>query len=346
MTVPVKTSVHDGVATILLDRPAALNALDLRMVQRMRAALEAWRDDESVRAVVVRSTSPKAFCSGGDIRAVREAALRGDADAVRGYFAAEYGLDAAVAGYPKPYVSLIDGYALGGGLGISVHGSVRVVTERAGLAMPETAIGFFPDIGAGYFLPRLRGAVGTYLGLTGARVSGAAAVECGLATHYVDSGDLPSLERELTASGGRDLDAVLARYRTTPPPSELHGHYEAIDRCFGVQTLEEVFDRLDDAARSEEDGEWARETLAALRRAAPSSLVLTFEVIRRGASSSLAECLDRDLRLALRVAPTHDFTEGVRAALVDKDRQPRWSPGTPAELTREERDRLVAWLDG
>ena len=340
MHVAVKTSVADGIGSIVLDRPAALNALDLRMVRRMSAALAAWREEDAVRAVVVTSSSPKAFCAGGDIRAVRDAGVRTDGEAVHGYFAAEYALDAAVAAYPKPYVSLIDGYALGGGLGISVHGRHRVVTERAVLAMPETAIGFFPDIGAGHFLPRLRGESGMYLGLTGTRVSGAAAVECGLATHYVHSADLPALEKALAEDGGRQVEAVLAGFASAAPPSELRGNEEAVDRCFGAPTLEEVLSRLE-----AEGTEWADETLAALRRVSPTALLLTFEVVRRGAGSSLAECFARDLRLAQRVATTRDFSEGVRAALVDRDNAPVWSPAPLAEITQAHRAEILGWLD-
>ncbi len=334
---PVRTSVADGIGSIVLDRPTALNALDLAMIRRMSAALDAWRDDAAVRAVVVTSASPKAFCAGGDIRAVREVALRDGPGAVREYFAAEYALDAAIASYPKPYVSLIDGYALGGGLGISVHGAFRVVTERAGLAMPETAIGFFPDIGAGYFLPRLRGATGMYLGLTGNRISGAAAVECGLATHYVDSAELPALERALAADGGRGVAAVLDRFARTPGGGELHGLQDAVDRCFGADTPDGVLELL-----AAERTEWADETLAVLRGASPSSLVITHALLSGGAGASVAACLERDLRLAVRVAGLPDFAEGVRAMLVDKDRRPAWDPATLAGLTPDRRARLLA----
>lgn len=320
---PVTVRVSGGIGVIELDRPGALNALDLTMVQLITAALEGWREDPAVRAVVVRSTSPKAFCSGGDIRAVREAALRGDEEAVVAYFSAEYALNATIARYPKPYTALIDGYAMGGGLGISVHGSARVVTERASLAMPETAIGFFPDIGASHFLPRLPGAVGWYLGLTGARISGAAAVECGLATHYVPAAELPSLEAALTGgSGAGDPGAALERYAAAAPPSELAGHRAAIERCFTAPDLTGLWDRL---AAEDEDREWAAETLAALRRASPASLALTFDLLGRGARTGLEECLADELALARRTAFTPDFAEGVRAALVDKDRSPAWS---------------------
>ncbi len=339
--VPVKAAVSDGIGWLVLDRPAALNALDLEMVRRMSDALREWRDDDGVRAVVVTSSSARAFCSGGDIRAVREAGIRRDERAVEEYFASEYALDAAVAGYPKPYVSLIDGYALGGGLGISAHGRFRVVTERARLAMPETAIGFFPDIGAGYFLPRLRGATGTYLGLTGAQLSGAAAVECGLATHYVASGDLSELEKALASDGGHDVAAVLADFATTAPVSELAAHQEAIDRCFGAAGLEEAL-----ALLAAEESEWAGRTLEGLRGVSPSSLWLTWELLALGAGSSLDACFARDLRLARRIATTHDFAEGVRAALVDKDRSPAWSPASLADLTPAHRTELTGWIEG
>ncbi|EFL20584.1 enoyl-CoA hydratase/isomerase [Streptomyces himastatinicus ATCC 53653] len=178
----VETSVRDGVAHLVLNRASALNALDTDTVLAMRAALDQWRDDPGVRAVVVRSGTPRAFCAGGDIRAIREAALRGDSAATTRFFREEYALNQEIAEYPKPYLALIDGVAMGGGLGISVHGAVRVATERSVFAMPETLIGFYPDIGASFFLPRLGGALGRYLGLTGARLSGADAVTAGLAT--------------------------------------------------------------------------------------------------------------------------------------------------------------------
>src|SRR5882757_6554857 len=232
---PVTRRVSNGAGLIELDRPAALNALDLTMVRLITAALDEWREDPAVASGLVRSTSPEACCTGGDIRAVREAGMRGDGAAVREYFSAEYRLNALIAHYPKPYTALIDGYAMGGGLGISVHGSARVVTERAALAMPETSIGFFPDIGASHFLPRLPGAFGWYLGLTGVRISGAAAVECGLATHYVPAAELPALEAVLLR--GEAPAEALARFAATAPVSETAGHGAAVERCFTAPDL-------------------------------------------------------------------------------------------------------------
>ncbi|MFC4031388.1 enoyl-CoA hydratase/isomerase family protein [Streptomyces polygonati] len=318
---PVTTRVGAGTGVIELDRPAALNALDLTMVRLITEALENWRNDPGVRSVVIRSTSPKAFCAGGDIRAMRDAGVRGDDAAVVTYFSAEYALNAMIARYPKPYTALIDGYAMGGGLGISVHGSARVVTERAALAMPETAIGFFPDIGASHFLPRLPGAVGWYLALTGQRIGGAAAVECGLATHYVPAAELPALEAALLAGGAPA--ATTARFAAEAPPSELAAHRPAVERCFTAPDLAGLYDRL---AAEDADRAWADETLATLERASPMSLAVTFDLLRAGAGSSLEDCLARELDLARRVAHAPDFHEGVRAALIDKDRAPVWSP--------------------
>jgi enoyl-CoA hydratase len=318
---PVRRRVSEaGTGVIELARTGALNALDELMVRVMARALRDWRDDPAVRLVVVRSASPKAFCAGGDIVAVRAAALAGDDVTVRAYFETEYALDALVARYPKPYTALIDGYAMGGGLGISVHGSARVVTERAVLAMPETAIGFFPDIGASYFLPRLPGRYGWYLGLTGARVSGRDAVACGLATHYVPAAELPALEAALDAAGGAPEEAL--RRFADPAPTAGAPHAGAVARCFGAPYLAAVRSRL---AAEREEPEWARETLALLDAASPASLAVTAELLRAGEESTLEECLARELELACRVAATADFHEGVRAALVDKDRRPVWS---------------------
>ncbi|WUH94943.1 enoyl-CoA hydratase/isomerase family protein [Streptomyces sp. NBC_00433] len=318
----VRTRVgRAGTAVLELTRPSALNALDLTMVRLMTEALTAWRDDPAVKSVVVRSTSPKAFCAGGDIRAVRAAGLAGDDTAVRGYFSAEYALNALIARYPKPYTALIDGYAMGGGLGISVHGSARVVTERAVLAMPETGIGFFPDIGASWFLPRLPGAFGWYLGLTGARVTGQDAVACGLGTHYVAAADLPALESALTAACDGP-DAVLRDFAAQADALPPAAHADAVARCFSVPDLARVRAQLAAETRARE---WAADTLALLDAASPASLATTVDLLRAGAGSTLEQCLERELDLACRTARTADFHEGVRAALVDKDRKPTWS---------------------
>ena len=333
----IQTHVHGKVAEIVLDRPRALNALDASMIRDMYAALEQWREDDAIAAVLVTSASDRAFCAGGDIKSVRQAALDRDHNAVHKFFSTEYRLNALIANYPKPYVALIDGHAMGGGLGISVHGSVRVVTEKAALAMPETAIGFFPDVGASYFLPRLTGSTGMYLGLTGARVSGADAVVVGLATHFVPSAKLAELADAIRAiSDAGALDDVLARYATDVPSSELAEHRDEIERVFGSGSLTDMVGRLTG------DDVWTKSTREALESLAPSSLWITAELVRRGAQLTLEQCLDLELVLGAEVTRNADFIEGVRAVLVDKDRNPSWNPPSIDDIDPEAIEALFA----
>ena len=301
---------------ILLNRPRTLNALDLGMIRAMTAALAGWRDDPTVHAVVIEGAGDRAFCAGGDIRAIRAHALAGDRDAVEAFFREEYSLNAMIDEYPKPYVALIDGICMGGGIGVSVHGRVRVTTEAGMFAMPETAIAMFPDVGASFFLPRLPGALGMYLALTGTRLTGADAVHAGLATHFVPKHALVALRAELPREGV----ASVAVQACSLPPFSLAARRAAIDHCFGATTVADIITRL------EADGsDWARETLATLRGMSPSSVLWSFEIVRRGATRSLRDCLAMELSLTRHVTAHPDFAEGVRAMVVDKDRKPRWS---------------------
>ena len=304
------------IGRITLDRPRALNALDLDMLEALGAALNAWRDEPGVHAVVVEGAGGRAFCAGGDIRAIREKTLAGDRDAVERFFATEYALNLTIATYPKSYVALVDGICMGGGIGVSIHGAYRAASEGAMFAMPETAIGFFPDIGATYFLPRLRGAVGIWMALTGARLGGADAAWAGVATHYVPRARLAGLADEIAEDG----IAVLAS-AAEPPATALSGQLAAINRCFDGESVAAILRRLD-----AEGTDWAREQLATLHRMSPSSLLWTFESIRRGAALTLPDCLAMELALTRSVTQHADFREGVRAMVVDKDRAPRWSP--------------------
>lgn len=320
----IRTAVANGVGEIILDRPKALNALDLSMVDDMYQVLVRWADDDAVDTVLVTSASERAFCAGGDIRAMRDAALDGDYPAISTYFSHEYRLDQLVADFPKPYVSLIDGVAMGGGLGISVHGEIRVVTERALIAMPETAIGFFPDIGASYFLPRLPGGVGNWMGLTGARIAGAQAVDIGLATHAVTSAELPSVAEAIRS--GAPLAEALGE-RTAPETSPLP--LVEVGEYFTGDTAAAIVGGLRGAAV---DGNWASGMLDMMAAASPTSVAVTAALISAGARSSLDECLDRELQAAERITATPDFVEGVRAVLVDKDRSPAFEPATLDEV--------------
>ena len=323
MTSHVRATAENGVGHLALSRPQALNALDLAMIRELAEPLTAWADDDSVRRVVVTSDSPKAFCAGGDIRAIRELALKNETELIRQYFAEEYALNRLIAEYPKEYVAVIDSYALGGGLGISVHGSERIVTEHAVAAMPETAIGFFPDIGASYFLSRLQGELGTYLGLTGARLTGSDVVASGLATRFVPRAHLADAVSALIS--GVDSDSVWGAYAEEIPALGLP--LDRIDAVFAGHNAADILARVEG-----EPGEWAQSARTALAASSPTSLAVTLRLIREGAASDLAACLARELDLATTVAKTEDFAEGVRAALVDKDRSPAWRPKAVADV--------------
>ncbi len=313
-------AARDGrIGRLLLNRPRALNALDLDMIRALRAALADWRDHPAVHAVVIDSASDRAFCAGGDIRAIRSHALAGEAAGIERFFAEEYALNAEIAAFPQPYVALIDGICMGGGIGVSVHGAVRVATEHAQFAMPETAIGMFPDIGATFVLPRLPGALGLFLGLTGHRLAGADAVHAGLATHFVPRERLLALRAALVADG----PGVVAAHAAPLPGFSLAPHRAAIDRCFSAGSVSEICARL-----AAEDSEFARAMLATLGSMSPAALCWSFAAIRRGAGLSLGDALAAELRLTRHVTRHPDFAEGVRAMVVDKDRQPRWTPAT------------------
>jgi enoyl-CoA hydratase len=314
---------RDGrIGRLRLMRPRALNALDLPMIRFMREWLDRWAADPAVEAVVVEGEG-RAFCAGGDVRAVREQVLAGAHDAAEEFFAEEYALNGAIGHFPKPYVALIDGICMGGGLGISVHGSDRVVTEAAMLAMPETGIGLTPDIGASFFLPRLPNFLGTYLGLTGARLSGGDAVHAGLATAFVPQAAVGALSAALAAEGR----AAIARFVAPPPPFSLAPQLGTIAACFGADSLAEIEARLE-----AEGSDWSAETLGVLRRMSPSALCWTLASLRAGASRDLDACLAAERALVRHIIRLPDFAEGVRAMVVDKDRRPRWQPGRLEEV--------------
>lgn len=313
----VVTSRDGRVGRILLNRPRALNALDLPMIRACAAILETWREDPRVDAVVIEGAGDRAFCAGGDIRALRDGQMSGDRAAVEQFFAEEYALNMTIATYPKPYIALIDGLCMGGGIGLSVHAPYRVATEHAGFAMPETAIGFFPDIGATFLLPRLPGELGVYLGLTGLRITGADAVHAGLATHFTSRARLP----DLSAALARDGLAALAEYNQALPAFSLADHRSAIDHCFAAATVTEIVNRLEAAG-----ADWADAALKALRQVSPSALHWTLRALRNGRDLTLKQALDAEFALTRTTMAHPDFAEGVRAMIVDKDRKPAWQP--------------------
>ena len=331
----VRLERRGPLAVATLDRPAALNALDLGMIRALAVAAADWARDPKVRAVVLKGAGARAFCAGGDIRGVCAARDGADAAATRDFFAEEYRLNRAIHRFPKPWVSLMDGITMGGGVGLSIHGSHRVATEGTRWAMPETGIGFFPDVGGGWFLPRLPGALGRYLALTGASLEAADVLSAGIATHFVPSRRLEPLEGELArALGAREGDPgetvsrVLDAHGADPGPSPLEPLRPAIDACFGAASLEAIL-----AALEARNTPWARETLESLAAKSPTSLRVTWRLLDEGRSRSLEEDLIVEYRLSQRFVASHDLCEGVRAALVDRDRRPRWDPPSLAGVT-------------
>jgi enoyl-CoA hydratase len=322
----VLTEVRNRTGHIVLNRPRQLNALTRQMYHDLKDTLDRWRDDPAVEHVLVTSASPKAYCAGGDIREVRDAVLGGQVEEAGRVFAVEYALDCLIATYPKPYVALMNGICMGGGMGISVHGSHRVVGTSTVLAMPETKIGFFPDIGASWFLPRVRRpdrreeaglAVGRYLALGGHRLSGADAVAVGLADVLVADEDFEALAAAVVAEGPDD---ALARFGREPGPSPLVERWAQIEETYGAATLEEI------VAAAPDD----------LTGRSPSSLVRTFGLLERGAADpDVCSCLERELRMAVDTIARPDFAEGVRAVLVDKDNSPSWEHASVAEVDQE-----------
>jgi enoyl-CoA hydratase/carnithine racemase len=301
---------------IRLQRPQALNALTLGMLQAIHTGVDAFSADPDVHLLLIDAPE-RGFCAGGDVRGVRTAAMAGERSAARTFFAAEYELNRAIAECPKPVVALINGVCMGGGIGISVHGSHRIATERATFAMPETAIGLFPDVGTSFLLPRLPGALGFYMGLTGARMVGADAVHAGLATHFVRQDALPALEAALVQDGV----AVTASFAAPLPAFSLAAARPLIDAAFSAPSVEEIVVRLE-ADRSA----FAEETLRTLRQNSPSAVHWSFAILRAGAHRNLRQALAAELALAVQLANHREFFEGVRAVLVDKDRAPKWQP--------------------
>jgi enoyl-CoA hydratase len=326
-----------GVGAVLLNRPQALNAFTLGMYRQFEPELLAWRDDSEIHAVLVEGAGDRAFCAGGDVRAVYEAGkgIAGDRSFTSVFFAEEYRILPLIHRYPKPYIALIDGITMGGGAGVSVNGAYRVATERTMLAMPETGIGLFPDVGATRFLNLCPGHIGRYLGLTGARLGPADALYCGLATHFVDRARLSELKAALTQmkwQAGREpaqVDAVLGEFTADPGPAPLAARRDIIDRCFAGDAVEAIIDALQNETA---DPDWAAQTRAILLTKSPTSLRITLRQLVVGKGLDLEDALRLEYRMTQHVMAAHDFYEGIRAVLVDKDQQPRWRPASLAEI--------------
>ena len=327
-----------GVAGIVtLNRPKALNAVTHEMVRALARQLGVWADDPAVTRVVITAAGERAFSAGGDIRALYELGRAGRQAEMLTFWRDEYPLNVMIKRYPKPYVALIDGIVMGGGVGVSVHGSHRVAGDRFQFAMPEVGIGFFPDVGATWFLPRMPGELGAWCALTGDRLKTADAVAAGIATHHVRSERFADLIDALC--GNVPVDALLGAF--AEPPGQV-AHRAAIDRLFAGDRVEDILDRLDSETGAER--EWAAKTAATIRTKSPTSLKLGLAQVRRGRDWSFEECMAHEFRIVSRLVYGHDFYEGVRAVIVDKDNAPRWNPATLGDVTDAEVEKHFASL--
>ena len=328
---------------VTLNRPKALNAVTHSMVLALRAQLARWADDPAVTRVVITAAEGRAFSAGGDIRALYDLGKAGRHDEALQFWRDEYPLNAAIKSYRKPYVALIDGIAMGGGVGVSVHGSHRVAGDRFSFAMPEVGIGFFPDVGATWFLPRMPGELGTYCALTGDRFGIGDGIAGGIVTHRVPSERFPQLLEGL--AGTVSVDAVLSALNEPVTERPIAAHRAAIDRLFAGDMVENILAGLDrEAETGSAEADWARKTAAVIRSKSPLSLKLALAQVRRGKSWDFETCMRMEFRIVSRVIHGHDFYEGVRAVIVDKDNNPRWRPATLPDVGEAEVERHFAPL--
>ncbi len=326
------------VGRIRLNRPKALHALNLAMCEGVLEALEAWRGDASVEAIVVDHAEGRGFCAGGDIRMLA-ASGAGDGVAARAFFHAEYRMNHRLFVYAKPIVVFMDGITMGGGVGLALPCAYRVATENTKFAMPETGIGLFPDVGGGWYLSRLPGRIGQYLALTGHRLDGAECVALGLATHYLP-GETLDIAKARIAETPQDIAGVLDALSTDAPEAAILARKADIDRLFASDVLEEIYAALD-----ADGGEWAAKTLATLNTKSPQTMKVSLRLLREGAAmASFADEMKQEYAVGAHVVQRHDFIEGVRAVIVDKDNAPRWDPATPEAVSDHVIDQIFAPL--
>ncbi|WP_421982446.1 enoyl-CoA hydratase/isomerase family protein [Roseibium sp.] len=312
---------------VTLNRPKALNALTHDKVRALASQLERWADDPAVCHVVIRGAGGKAFCAGGDIRSIYDAGRAGELDGLKTFFRDEYTLNAYIKAYPKPYIALIDGIVMGGGVGVSVHGSHRVGTENTLFSMPETGIGFFPDVGGTYFLPRMPRKTGVYCALSAGRLKQADALACGVLTHAAAQENLTDLQTALESTD--DVDATLERFLVSPEAGPVEKNAELIKHAFSASSVEEILGRLDAVG-----DEFAQKTASAIRGKSPTSVLIAFEQMKRGAALTFNDCMKLEYRIVSQILKGEDFFEGIRAVVVDKDQSPKWQPNQLAQVDR------------
>ena len=304
---------------VTLNRPKALNALSFDMVRALARQLTIWQDDPEIAHVVVTGAGDKAFCAGGDIRSIYDARHAGETEGLGAFFRDEYLLNAQIKAYPKPYIALINGIVMGGGVGVSVHGSHRIGTEKTMFAMPETGIGFFPDVGGTFFLPRMPGKSGVYCALSAGRLKQGDALATGVLTHTIAENSLADLEQCLETA--QDIGAALAPYLVQPERGPVSDNLEVIEDGFSGDTVENILARLEASGNA-----FAEKAAAQIRSKSPTSVLIAFEQMKRGGGLSFNDCMKLEYRIVSRILQGSEFYEGIRAVLVDKDQDPKWSP--------------------
>lgn len=338
MPEPVLGRRTGSVGRLTLNRPRALHSLSHAMCDLLAATLLEWRNDPAIAAVILdHAPDTRGFCAGGDVVAVRVSVLEDGGAAARAFFLAEYRLNHLLYTYPKPVIAFMDGVTMGGGAGLALPCALRVATENTLLAMPEGAIGLFPDVGAGLYLSRLPGQLGKFLALTGARLDGAECLWAGLATHYLASDDLEEAKAAIAREPAA-ADEILRDLSSTPPPARLQRNAEKIDRLFAPDTLEDIL-----AALAADDSDWAGKEWKAVATKCPASAKVALRQIATAPDDFAAE-MAREYALAVRMIARADFAEGVRAVLVDKDNAPQWQPPAPQGVTPAMLDALFAPL--
>jgi enoyl-CoA hydratase len=326
------------VGRVRLNRPKAIHALNTAMCRAILAALDDWRADNDVRAVLIDHAGGRGFCAGGDIRMLAESGAKDGVEA-RQFFHTEYRMNHRLFTLVKPAVAFMDGITMGGGVGLSMPCKFRVATENTRFAMPETGIGLFPDVGGGWYLSWLPGRVGQFLALTGARLDGAECALLGIATHYLPAAALDEVKAKIAADPSA-LEAILEAYSEEPPEARIEANLEMIDRLFASDRLEDIY-----AALEEDGSDWAQKELATLRTKSPQTMKVALKLLKDGAHMhDFADEMRQEYAVAAHVVQRHDFIEGVRAVIVDKDNAPRWDPATPEGVTDHMIDTIFAPL--
>ena len=330
--------VKGTLGLITLNRPKALNALTLSMVREIHPQLKKWENDSSVKNILIKAEGEKAFCAGGDIRALHDWGKNNDEEAV-GFYREEYILNQYIKRYPKPYISLVNGIVMGGGVGLSVHGSHRIAGENYSFAMPETGIGLFPDVGGSFFLPRLSFEAGTYLALTGNRIKAADAIFLGTATNFIKSENFSNLINDLSKEEN-DPKEIINKYSVEPGESEFREISQFCNKIFKADTVEKIIENL-----TEENSDLSKKILSVIDQKSPTSLKVALKSLRLGKNISFEECMQMEFRMVNKVMNDHDFYEGVRALIIDKDNNPSWKPGNISEVEENFVDKFFSSLD-